>query len=369
MTTREDDLNNAIKELETKNTELNQLVEEYRNAQSVSWQQTRTLLSSIPLGLAIVDENGNIDATNTKLRQMFEYDSSELLQKPISNILSDIDLNSQASDGPVKLLGLYKSGKAFATEVTVHQIQNSNENLFFVYIKDISEQQKLDEYKMNLISMVSHDLRTPLTTMRNVLTSLDDDTYGDISSSGKEAIEWALISSNHMQSLLANILDAEKLESGTISIDPQKTSTGTIVKRVIKLCNQFARQSDITLETEITDDMFESDEERVIQIMTNLISNAIKFSKANSTVTIKAGLRGTKVQFEVIDTGPGIPEDAQQMIFERFGQMSSSGYAKKGFGLGLFIAKTLAELQGGNISLESKLGQGSKFTLSIPMEL
>ena len=123
------------------------------------------------------------------------------------------------------------------------------------------------------------------------------------------------------------------------------------------------------IETDYTNDSLKADEDRVVQVLINLISNAIKYSPDNSVVTVKAGMEGLETKFQVIDQGPGIPKEMLNAVFERYRQLDQSKDTKrKGFGLGLAICKALVEKHGGKIWVESELGKGSNFCFTIPLD-
>lgn len=359
----------TIDELKAANKELRSQIEQYRYTQAQTQKKMSTILSSIPLGLAIVDEDNVIEATNTQLRQLFGYDSRELVGKPISLLFPDAE-KIQDISAPGKLLGRFKNGQTFNAEISVNEIGTEEARRLCVHVKDISESARMLEYKMNLASMVSHDLRTPLTTMYSVLSSINNSLYGQLSEDGIEAVNWAMLSSDYMQTLLENVMDAEKIDATEITIEPVETSTGKVVRKALQLCKLYADALKVELVSDFTNDTFYADETRIVRILVNLISNAIKFSPEGESVRVEAGLDGVNVVFRVIDRGPGVAEDLREKIFDRF-QIGSAGSKKAGFGIGLSISRTFAELHGGSISVESCTDsgkrQGSTFTLTIPL--
>jgi signal transduction histidine kinase len=164
-----------------------------------------------------------------------------------------------------------------------------------------------------------------------------------------------------------NLLDAEKTESGTIDISPQETTVGAIVDKAVTTANGAKDRALVTIATDFTNDVIVADEDRVVQVLINLITNAIKYSPDNSVVKVVAGIEGLSTKFQVIDSGPGVPAEMQHLIFERFRQLEQHKSIKRqGFGLGLAICKALVEAHGGRIWVESEVGRGSKFCFTIP---
>lgn len=357
----------TLGELASRYRQLQTLLDQYRDRQDRTSIQVSKILSSIPLGLAVVDSQGTIEATNVQLRELFEYEAAELFGKPLSLLFPDLgELKVESSAR--KLSGRIKSGEMFFAEVSINEIDSQDGRRFCVHVKDVSEKQRMLEYKMNLASMVSHDLRSPLTTMGAVLTSIEDGTYGRLSDDGIQAVKWALVSSSYMNSVLANILDAERIDSAELTLASGKTSTGRIVDRALQLCKLYADELGIELESEVNDIVFYADEARLVRILVNLISNAVKFSPPSQSVRIESGLSGIKIFFRVIDRGPGIPEHLQSIIFDRFQHISKSGRdSKAGFGLGLSISRVFARLHDGEISVKSRTGQGTTFELTFPL--
>ena len=221
---------------------------------------------------------------------------------------------------------------------------------------------------MSLVSMISHDLRTPLTTMRSVLTTVQDGLYGALNEDGSQAVNWALVSSDHMNSILANVLDVEKLDSVGLVPDKTETSSGKIVNEAVSLCRLYAEEAEVELTANTESSLFHADEAKMIRILVNLITNAVKFSPPGGKVQVESHLNGIEIEFKVKDQGPGIAEEMQEAIFNRFQQAGlSKRRGKAGFGLGLAISKAFAEMHGGRLWVESDGKNGSVFVLRIPL--
>ncbi|MBZ0186225.1 MAG: ATP-binding protein, partial [Candidatus Obscuribacterales bacterium] len=151
-------------------------------------------------------------------------------------------------------------------------------------------------------------------------------------------------------------------------IEPLETTVGTIVKKAVTTADQAKDKPTVRIEQEVTNDVLVADEDRIVQVLINLISNAIKYSPEHSTVTVVAGIVGVFAKFQVVDEGPGVPEDKQHLIFDRYRQLDQSQDTKRqGFGLGLSICKALVEKHKGKIWVESEPGKGSKFCFTIPL--
>ena len=356
-----------VAQLETRDSKLKQ----YSSMQKSTWKQVNSILASIPLGLAILDEVGNIEATNLQLRQMLGAEARDLFGKSIRTIIPELDIekldSSSCTSAPHRNKALTAEGKSISVELSVNEIFKDGKKLF-LHIKDISEAEKLLEYKMSLVSMISHDLRTPLTTMRSVLTTVQDGLYGALNEDGSQAVNWALVSSDHMNSILANVLDVEKLDSVGLVPDKTETSSGKIVNEAVSLCRLYAEEAEVELTANTESSLFHADEAKMIRILVNLITNAVKFSPPGGKVQVESDLNGIEIEFKVKDQGPGIAEEMQEAIFNRFQQAGlSKRRGKAGFGLGLAISKAFAEMHGGRLWVESDGKNGSVFVLRIPL--
>ena len=247
-------------------------------------------------------------------------------------------------------------------------LETQGEERYFVNVQDITERQRLEQLRHDLIAMVSHDIRGPLTAVRVVLDMVSTGMYGVLSNRGINIITNAQSSIDYLISLLKNLLDAEKTESGTIEIVPAETTVGAIINKAVITADGAKDRPSIKIETDITNDALLADEDRIVQVLINLISNAIKYSPDDSVVRVVAGIEGLSAKFQVIDSGPGIPKETQHLCFERYRQLEQHKSVKrKGFGLGLAICKALVEKHGGRIWVESEEGKGSKFCFTIPL--
>ncbi|MCA9803751.1 MAG: PAS domain S-box protein [Cyanobacteria bacterium HKST-UBA02] len=333
----------------------------YKNHENI-----RKILTSVPLALVVLSTDHKIEVTNKRTQEFFHYAPEELVGQPVSFLFPDTE-SVKVGHEPVRLVGRRKGGEMFVTEIYVNDLDIFGNRRSFVHIQDITERHRLEQLKQDLVAMVSHDLRTPLTSINGVLTLLDQNAYGELNPAGHRAIARAQSSSDYLISLVKDLLDAEKVESGTIDIERQETSVRAIIDKAISASMGAAQQASIKLESDITNDVLFADEDRIVQVLINLISNAIKYSPENSVVKVVAGIEGLKVKFQVIDQGPGIPEESQPMIFERYRQLAQpKGLKRRGFGLGLAICKAFVERHNGRIWVESEVGKGSRFCFTIP---
>lgn len=224
------------------------------------------------------------------------------------------------------------------------------------------------QHKKELIAMVTHDLRTPLTSIQGALTLLREGVFGDLTPKATNQVEKAEGSATRLINLINDLLDIERMEAGKLEMHPSLTMTKTIFDRTLAAISTFAEQKGISLATSDTSYDVMADEDRVIQVLVNLISNSVKFSEEGTTITLSA--KHTTLGYitlSVTDQGRGIPKEFVSSVFERFQQVQKGdAVEKKGTGLGLAICKAIVEGHGGTIGVDSEVGVGSTFWFTLP---
>jgi signal transduction histidine kinase len=223
--------------------------------------------------------------------------------------------------------------------------------------------------KQEFVQMVSHDLRTPLTSIQGFLELLHQGAYGELPTKASQRTDIAMRSINRLILLINDLLDMEKMEAGKLEMTFQQTALDPVVQRTIEAVKNFAEQHEVDLRNEAPVDLeVFADGDRLVQVGVNLVSNAIKFSPKSGVVTISAEPMADFVIVRVSDQGPGIPPQYVDAIFERFRQLpANEGEKKGGTGLGLAICKAIVEQHGGKIGVDTTEGKGSTFWFLVPM--
>lgn len=240
---------------------------------------------------------------------------------------------------------------------------------FFCVVHDVTELRAVQKLKQNFLAIVSHDLRTPLSSVGVSLEILRSGKRGPLPQSVSSSVERAHVSSRRLAELVNELLELEKLEAGKLLLETTDVSAADICEEAISSLSTMAKMADVQLEGPQNDIILVADGKRLVQVMINLLSNAIKFSPKHSCITITLGTEGTYAVFQVIDQGPGVPADQRSIIFERFCQASTvSNVAMKSTGLGLAIVKAIVEAHGGLVGLDSELGKGSIFWFKLPLQ-
>jgi signal transduction histidine kinase len=242
-------------------------------------------------------------------------------------------------------------------------------NLYEAAQKARAEAEAARRTRENLLAIVSHDLRNPLSAIATTASILakSDPTREPPGRTNKCGIN-ILRAAQRMDRLIVDLLDLAKIESGRLVIEPQIHEVGSIVRDSVEILAEVAGGRGLLLTTDspARDFAIACDRERVLQVLSNLIGNALKFTDDGGAVTVSVRDRGGEAKFAVADTGCGIPAEQLPFIFDRYWQAKS---ARDGIGLGLSIAKGLVEAHGGRIWVESKVGQGTTFVFALPKEI
>jgi len=241
-------------------------------------------------------------------------------------------------------------------------------HMFSGFIRDVSERHALDRAKKDFVSTVSHELRTPLTSIRGSLGLIEGGVAGELPQKAAELVSIARSNTDRLVRLINDILDLEKIEAGKLALIRTQLTASDLVDTTKTVLFALADERGIQLRSDVHKTLvFWGDRDRLVQVLTNLVSNAIKFSPESADVHLRASRIADCVRFEVEDHAAGIALADQQKLFGKFQQLGNSGHREKGgTGLGLAISKAIVEEHGGVIGVESELGQGSVFFFELP---
>ncbi|WP_445629397.1 ATP-binding protein [Nostoc sp. DSM 114167] len=234
--------------------------------------------------------------------------------------------------------------------------------------EDITELEQINSIKSEFIGIVSHELRTPLTAIRAALGLLQTGIYDKKPDKFKRMIEIAAIDSDRLVRLVNDILDLERLESDRAVLEKTICNAADLIQQAVAGLQAIANQQNITFNIHPTNAQVWAAPDAIVQTLTNLLGNAIKFSPVDSTITLSVQQQTDRVLFQITDRGRGIPADKLEAIFGRFQQVDASdSRTKGGTGLGLAICRSIIDRHGGQIWAESTLGVGSTFFFTLPL--
>jgi len=217
-------------------------------------------------------------------------------------------------------------------------------------------------WKRELVAMVSHDLRTPLTSVKGSLTLLSAGATGDLTPQAQEVVIVAENEIERLSHLVNDLLDVAKIEAGKLDLNIRTARVSDIFARSMDAVKMLAEKADVKIEADETDKQVQADPDRIVQVVVNLLSNAIKFTPAGKSVRLSVFELKEQIEIQVIDEGRGVPAELQNAIFERFKQVDKADASEKGgTGLGLAICKAIVEQHGGAIGVRSNQKEGSTF--------
>jgi signal transduction histidine kinase len=244
------------------------------------------------------------------------------------------------------------------------KVNRMNDQLRSVY----AELEEASRHKSEFLANMSHELRTPLNAIIGFSQVLRDEMVGSVNPKQAEYLEDIISSGNHLLSLINDVLDLSKVEAGQVELEVRPFSLREALERGVVMVRERATEEGVRVafaaDPEV--DVVDGDERRIKQVIFNLLSNAVKFTPAGGEVDVSATRVNGEVRVAVADTGPGVPPEDRDRIFEEFQQSESGVGHREGTGLGLALSKRFVELHGGRIWLESEPGQGSTFTFALP---
>jgi len=282
--------------------------------------------------------------------------------------LRDIEVRSKRKDGAIIYLSL-----------SVSPIKDAEEKIvgFLRVAKDVSEKKRfqrrlkeLDRMKSDFVSNVSHELRTPLTAIKGSVDNMLDGITGPLNEKQSRYLNRIKSNADRLGRLITDLLDLSKIEAGKIDLKPAYVAVNLLAKEVVEILRSVAAEKLINLAVVSPEDNVQvwGDKDKVIQILVNLVGNALKFTPLHGEITIAIEkLDAEWVKLSVADTGPGIPTEEAAKIFDKFYQVEQSNKQKtRGTGLGLAISKALVDMHGGKIWVESGVDRGSVFSFILP---
>ena len=342
------------------------------------------ILNAAGDGIMGVDADGALTFANPAAARMVGHSAQEMAGRDMHELLhhtrpdgstyprADCPMLTSLRDGSVHHCDddVYwrKDGTSFAVDMTSNPIiDGERTNGAVIVFRDVSDRREVERVKDQFASVVSHELRTPLTSIRASLGLLASDLLGPLPAGGRRMVDIAVQNTDRLVRLINDILDLEHIASSAMNLHLVRCDAADLIVRAADAVLAMAIEGGVTVTVLAEPTPLEADEDRVIQTLTNLIGNAVKFSPRGSSVRVSCERRGDEILFTISDDGRGIPADKLETIFERFEQVDSSHSRQEGgTGLGLAISRSIVEQHGGRIWAQSMLGEGSVLSFVIP---
>ncbi len=356
-------------------------------------QKFRGLLESAPDAMVIAGRDGRIALVNSQLERLFGYSREQLLGHPVDILVPQryrghhaqhraaffMQPRARSMGAGLELYGQRCDGSEFPVEISLSPL-DTEEGLFVsAAIRDATERRRLEQtlqeasrLKSEFLATMSHELRTPLNGIIGFSEFLIDEKAGALNARQKEFLTDVLASGRHLLRLINDVLDLSKIEAGKMEIVRESFDLGAAVEEVCAVVSPIARTKTISLAHHVSNAVarVSLDRHRFIQILYNMLSNAIKFTPAGGKVSLSLEREGEALRLQVRDSGIGIRAEDLPKLFHEFQQLESgTGRRHDGTGLGLALTKRLAELHGGSVRAESQVGSGSVFTVTLPLAL
>lgn len=354
-----------------------------QKALKLSEVRQRAILDNVADGIITINGQGIVQSFNPAAETIFGYQSKEVTGKNIRMLMPDpyhhehdAYLQHYTQTGQRQIIGIgrevegqRKDGSLFPMDLAVNEMWIDDQRLFSGIIRDITERKRAEKIKSEFISTVSHELRTPLTSIRGSLGLLSGGVAGELSEQASKLLEIANQNTERLLALINDLLDMEKMTTGNISFQFKNMAIMPFIVESVKINQNFAEQHRVRFEIikAISDDhCVHGDSHRLAQVMSNLLSNAAKFSPPDEVVEINVSRKQGTIRISVTDHGHGIPEDFRDLVFDKFTQSDSSDTRKVGgTGLGLSISRAIMEKHGGRIDFVTQTGKGTSFYIEL----
>lgn len=351
-----------------------------------SQAKDEALLRNLGEGVVAIDQNGQIFLFNNAASELTGFGASEVLGKkynqilrfkfekekgPVPDFISALLNKTVLKDIPhIQIITKWGQTVPVTQSTTLITDTNSRNYGVIVVLRNITRERQLDKLKDEFVSIASHELRTPMTAIKGLISMIFEGDYGVINPQMKEPMSDIASSTQRLIELVNDMLDVSRIEGGRIKYVLSDFKISPLIKEIIELMHPLAFQKGLQLRFSQSDgpEIVQADPDKIRQILSNLIGNALKFTD-KGFAEIRYVIHGEYLIISVRDTGIGIKVENQKMLFNKFAQVTSSQLGRPvGTGLGLYISREFAKKMGGNLWIANSLeGTGSVFSLSVPL--
>ena len=350
---------------------------------AASHQRLAAVNDSVLDGIITINPSGSIESFNRAAEAIFGYPADAVMRRNVRMLMPEpfasahdgyleryLETGFSSIMGVVREVeGLRADGATFPMEIALTETVLSGHRLFVAAVRDITDKRALERVKSEFVSTVSHELRTPLTSISGALALMAKGTAGTLPDKALSLVAIARSNCDRLVRLINDILDLERIEAGKLVFEFTSVPVKRLIDRAITENLDYAAKYQVSLELvgDPLDAEIWGDEHRLLQVLANLISNAVKFSPEGGKVLVSARRSSGMFHLAVIDRGRGIPDGFKSRIFQKFAQADATDSRQKGgTGLGLSIVKSIVERHGGRIWFESEWGAGSTFHVDLP---
>lgn len=390
---RTEEIVQKVNDLEKMKIALYNILEDLEKNQSFLKEErdrSQAIVSSMGEGLLLIDKDYKIILLNNKAENLLGVSAREAIGRDMKDVITALKGNAVLREEERPVVKMFNTGQTISVDVEDDFYYQISSGVKFpvglivtplrgdgitgavVIFRDISEEKKLDESKTNFISVSSHQLRTPLTSIRWFSEMLLDGEAGNLNKEQKDFVEKIYQSGERMVNLVDLLLQIARVEMGRIRIEPEPIDLKDITQKMVSSLKNILDLKSQRIEIKTNPDSIPSvqmDKEMVWQVIQNFISNALRYSPAGSVVSVSIALKDNFIEYSVQDNGIGVPENQKNRLFERFFRADNAVKAvPEGSGLGLFLVKALIEGWGGKIWFESEEGKGATFFFTVPLE-
>jgi signal transduction histidine kinase len=382
-------LEQALRELRDINTNLDQIVKERTHAlaealtrERIEAGRSQAILESITDGVIVFDTQGSAIQANPALSNLINVPLMNIVNSTVSDL---VDSSPMDAKNKGTLAGiLTKPSKQHDSHrvewgtktlsVSSGQVldRDSSEVGTVAVFRDFTKEAELEKMKSAFVAMVSHELRTPISAILGYAEIFKEQIYGPLNEKQANMTNRIISNSRRLLNLINDLLDQAQMEAGKLKIKYETITPSDLLENLHSVMDKLTEDKGLALTSELDNDMPETlfgDSARLQQILVNLVNNAVKFTQEGSIHVQLSKLENMKWGISVIDTGQGIPKEEVPYIFDTFRQVEgTTTRLHGGFGLGLSIVKQLVNLMGGNITVESELGKGSTFSITLPLD-
>ncbi len=352
---------------------LDGILHEIRKATIEEQEREKSMVENTNDLICSLSTEGNFLRANQSSMEFFGKEASSIVGKSVFELIAEED-RGLAEQSLQKMLTaeesrsfefrLKQDGKLVHTRWSCLYSQDTSE--LFAVVHNIEEEKRIETLKQDFVDMVSHDLRSPLSSMQVALDMIGQQAYGEISNDAQQEITGARKNLARLLDFVNDLLDFQKLKQGALQLDCDNAHVDGLVKSAVDLVKPALVAKEMKIEAIGEDILLYADSKKIVQMLTNLLANAIHYTPNKGKITVSWSQNSEAVEIAVTDTGPGIAEEYRKKIFEAFEQTPQAASKGEGTGLGLAICKLICDAHKGSISVESEIGKGSKFIVKIP---